>query len=96
MTYIIIRWWVQIEEKFNIITFESTHEAMRCEKVLKDKGFKVRIIPLPSEISAGCGLSLKLNLEDYKEIIENLNKYTNNFKCYEIIKNGFNKKVTPI
>lgn len=69
---------------------------MKCEKTLKYKGFNIRIIPLPSEISAGCGLSIKLNVEDYKTIIETLNHDINNFKCYEVIKNGFNKKIIEI
>ena len=42
-----------------IITFSTTSEAMRMEKYCLDHGMKGRLIPLPAEISAGCGLAWK-------------------------------------
>ena len=42
-----------------IITFSTTTEAMRMEKFCQGQDLPGRIIPLPSEISAGCGLAWK-------------------------------------
>lgn len=40
-----------------IITFHTTADAMAMEKMCKEKGAPGRLIPVPREISAGCGLS---------------------------------------
>ena len=63
--------------KYSLISFQSSHHAIRGERIAEDAiascececGDKtndkidnkaVRLIPLPSEISAGCGLVLQL------------------------------------
>lgn len=40
-----------------IITFHTTQEAMAAEVFLKENGFPGRLIPVPREITAGCGLA---------------------------------------
>ncbi|WP_418963939.1 DUF3343 domain-containing protein, partial [Cetobacterium sp.] len=60
-------------EKFLIITIDSTHLVMKVEKFLIDSGIDIRIIPLPGELKASCGLSLKANIEDAYKILELLN-----------------------
>ena len=40
-----------------IITFHTTAEAIAFEKACKEKGMDGRMIPVPRELSAGCGLS---------------------------------------
>lgn len=40
-----------------IITFHTTADAMAMEKACKEAGAPGRLIPVPREISAGCGLS---------------------------------------
>ena len=42
-----------------IITFKTTTAAMAMEDYCKEKQLPGRIIPLPPEISAGCGLCFK-------------------------------------
>ncbi len=42
-----------------VITFDSTTQAMAAEKLCMEQGLPGRIIPVPREISAGCGLSWK-------------------------------------
>ena len=39
------------------VTFSSTADAMRMEAVAQDENIPGRIIPVPSEIDAGCGLA---------------------------------------
>lgn len=46
-----------------IITFSTTSEAMRMEKYCVDHEIEGRLIPLPAEISAGCGLAWKTEPE---------------------------------
>lgn len=40
-----------------IITFHTTAEAMACETICKRENVAGRIIPVPREISTGCGLA---------------------------------------
>lgn len=40
-----------------VITFHSTTEAMAAEKRLKEANISGRLIPVPKQISAGCGLA---------------------------------------
>ena len=42
-----------------IITFLTTADAMALERYAGKKGLPGRIIPLPVQISAGCGLAWK-------------------------------------
>ena len=40
-----------------VVTFASTADAMAMEAAAREHGIPGRIIPLPSQISAGCGLA---------------------------------------
>ena len=42
-----------------IITFATTTQAMAMEKFCAEQGLPGRLIPVPREITAGCGLSWK-------------------------------------
>ena len=47
------------KERQCIITFHTTTQAMLFEQAAKAAGFMGRIIPIPREITAGCGLAWK-------------------------------------
>lgn len=40
-----------------IITFHTTSDAIAFEKACKENGKNGRMIPVPRELSAGCGLA---------------------------------------
>ena len=61
------------DRKWLIVTFDSTTDAMRMEKEAKAAGLPGRIIPLPTQISAGCGLSWRADPDD-KEWLESFMK----------------------
>ena len=42
-----------------IITFHTTSDAIAFEKACKETGRSGRMIPVPRELSAGCGLAWK-------------------------------------
>ena len=42
-----------------VVTFRTTTQAMAAEKFCQQNGLPGRIIPVPREITAGCGLSWK-------------------------------------
>ena len=61
------------DEKFLILSAESTHLIIQLEKNLLGKNIPCRVIPLPTEISANCGLAVKVETEytdKIKKIVE--------------------------
>ena len=52
-----------------VITFSTTTAAMAMEKRAQEMGIFGRLIPLPSEISAGCGLSWKTKPEEKENML---------------------------
>ena len=65
-----------IREKKNyvVITFHTTAEAMAMEKYCMEHTMKGRLIPIPKEISAGCGICWRMTEEDYLESADRLPK----------------------
>ncbi len=61
-----------MKEIFYIIAFDSTHHAISIEQVLKNAQKEVMIIPTPREITASCGLSLRVNEKDIPFLKEQL------------------------
>ena len=64
-----------------IVTFNTTTGAMAMEKACKAENIPGRLIPVPRQISAGCGLSWLCNKEDREKIqslIDNNNLEYNN------------------
>lgn len=60
---------MEIEQ--GVVTFKSTHHAIKGEKILKENEIEHRMIPTPRAITRSCGLSAKFNLKDF-EIIKEL------------------------
>ena len=52
-----------------VITFSTTTAAMAMEKRAQEMGISGRLIPIPSEISAGCGLSWKTKPEEKEKML---------------------------
>lgn len=83
-------------EKFLLLVSDSTHYVMKLEKLLQNSQICCRIIPLPSEISAGCGLSLKVELTDLEKIDEILERENIEIEKYLVEKIGLKKKIEKI
>ncbi len=52
-----------------IITFSTTSEALKMEKVCKANQIKGRLIPVPREISAGCGMAWSSEVELKEKLV---------------------------
>jgi len=46
-----------------LATFDTTHMALRFEKVCRQAGLAVKIVPVPRELSASCGLACRYPCE---------------------------------
>ncbi|WP_300362238.1 DUF3343 domain-containing protein [Fusobacterium sp.] len=87
---------MRLQERFIVISTDSTHFVINLEKILLDKNIKCRVIPLPVEISANCGLAVKLDendLEEAKKIILE-NNFLVNVALVE--KNGLKKNIQKL
>lgn len=52
-----------------IISFDNTTEAMAVEKYCMENNLPGRIIPVPREITAGCGLAWRALPEDEEVLL---------------------------
>ncbi|WP_346674604.1 DUF3343 domain-containing protein [Enorma phocaeensis] len=55
-----------------VISFASAVDAMQVEKNCRAEGLPGRLIPVPREITAGCGLAWKAAPEDRDSILTSL------------------------
>ena len=56
-----------------VITFDSVYYVMKAERILKEKGIEINLIPTPREISSDCGVAIELvdsRLDLVKEILQ--------------------------
>ena len=63
---------MRVKKPTLVITFATTTQAMAVEKYCMDNGLPGRIIPVPREITAGCGLGWKAAPEDQAVLTEAL------------------------
>lgn len=59
---------------YQVLSFRTTAEAMAWEKHCLATGIPGRLIPLPREISAGCGLAWRMLPEDWAAWQEKLER----------------------
>jgi hypothetical protein len=55
-----------------VFLFESVHRVMRAEKVLKEKGIALDLIPVSREINSDCGVAVELDTGSSEEALKNL------------------------
>jgi len=84
-----------LDKEFYIISFDSTHKAIKTERELNK--LDVELIPTPREISASCGLSLKFYKKDSEYILNYFNSIDNSgMNVYIINKNNGEKVINKI
>lgn len=82
---------------FALITFANSHLVLKAEKTLEQANQEIRVIPLPSEISSGCGLSIMCDINELDKMLIILKTENIAFKhCYKVMKNGLNKQIDEI
>lgn len=52
-------------KKEYLITFENTHQAISGEDLLNKENIKNRVMPTPTNITKSCGISIKIEEEQY-------------------------------
>jgi hypothetical protein len=54
--------------EYGVVLFYTSSSAMRAEKVLRQNGLAVKLIPTPRELSSDCGVALRFNCSDIEDI----------------------------
>ena len=63
-----------------VVTFTTTSDAMAMVSAADVHGISGRIIPVPTEIDAGCGLAWCCDVEERDELVRKLRKYALSFE----------------
>ena len=53
-----------------VITFHSTHYALKSERVLKRAKYNTKLVPVPRQFSSNCGLALQFDCDKVDEFLE--------------------------
>lgn len=51
-----------------LATFETTHMALLFEKSCRARGLSVRVVPVPRQLSASCGLACSYPCDSEDEV----------------------------
>ncbi len=57
-----------------LVSFVSSHYAIRANTVLKRVGVKSELIPGPKELSPNCGVALRIEYERREEVVRILSE----------------------
>lgn len=52
----------------SVVLFYSTSGAIRAEKLTKEAGLRVKLIPVPRHLSSDCGVCLRFESADTDEM----------------------------
>lgn len=63
-----------------VIAFHKTSDAMKMDKINKDNKLPGKIIPVPREISAGCGMAYSIDISFEEKINELINQNNINYE----------------
>lgn len=85
-----------LEREFYVMTFDSTHLAISTEKYLLSQT-KVEMVPTPREITASCGLSLKIGMDYFEAVMTAMkDRPKAGMHLYYMVREDRQKVATPI
>lgn len=79
-----------MNETFGIASFRSRQQVLKFESALRREGLRASVITTPRDVSMGCGLSIRFDLEDYPLVREVYNhlRPSNLIGFYHITREG--------
>ena len=63
-----------MREAFGIASFRSRQQVLKFESALRRAGVRVSVITTPRDVSVGCGLSIRFELNDQDRVAEVYNQ----------------------
>ena len=68
---------------YGVATFHATHSVIKAEKLLKDAGLQaVRLVPVPSQISSDCGVTVRFLRADIERACQILAELGDDLEGY--------------
>jgi len=65
---------IREKKEYMVFSFHTTAEAMAMEQHCMEHAIGGRLIPVPREISAGCGIAWRMTCEEYEAFADRLPK----------------------
>ncbi|MBQ3404022.1 MAG: DUF3343 domain-containing protein [Oscillospiraceae bacterium] len=75
-----------LSSNYYVLTFDSTHDAISSEKLLKEL-LPIKVVPTPRVISASCGIAIRVEeelFEKLKALLDEGRLSGNDYKLYHI------------
>ena len=69
-----------------ILAFDSTSQAIAAERLFQENNLPGRMIPIPAQISAGCGLAWKAEPEQKQALLDALSKAELSYAVVEMFR----------
>lgn len=70
---------------FAVIAFASTEQALAAEAMFTQRGLHGRMIPIPSQVSAGCGLAWKTETSEEQVLLDALCETGIGFETHALV-----------
>ncbi|GAB6098496.1 hypothetical protein JCM16358_03750 [Halanaerocella petrolearia] len=85
-------------KNYKLLVFHSTHHSLAAEELLKDTGYKIFMIPVLPEITADCGIAVKLKEKvDSNRLLELLGESGIKFAgLYQVIEEKKEKQIKKL
>ena len=58
------------KREYLVITFHTTSAAMAMEALCAEKALPGRLIPVPREITGGCGMAFRADVEQEQSLLD--------------------------
>ena len=68
-----------------VIAFDSTAQAIAAEALFQKNGLPGRMIPIPAQVSAGCGLAWKADPEQKQALLDALSNAQQSYAVCTVV-----------
>lgn len=87
-----------MEERFGVAAFRGRQQVMQFERALRRAGVPAGIITTPGSIALGCGLSVRFDLKDARDVFDvyQLSRPGNLIGFYEALNTRGHTQVKPL
>ena len=68
-----------------ILAFDSTSQAIAAEKLFQENNLPGRMIPIPAQVSAGCGLAWKAEPDEKQALLDALSKAQHGYAVCTVV-----------
>ena len=75
-----------------VLTFPSTHQALKFERLVKDSGQECQLMPVPRQISSSCGLAAKVEHLGLKQLLAQIQRLNIEYDAVYKFQNGAQPK----